>query len=35
MLEFWDRLPSDATNTTETVQKMRWPGIDRPGETAD
>ena len=26
MLEFWDRVPSEAGDRTQTVQKMRWAG---------
>jgi nucleoside-diphosphate-sugar epimerase len=35
MLEFWDRAPSEVSNSAQTIQKMRWPGIDRPGDAAD
>ncbi len=31
MLEFWERVPSEASNGTQTVQKMRWPGIESTG----
>ncbi|HET8925037.1 MAG TPA: GDP-mannose 4,6-dehydratase [Candidatus Acidoferrum sp.] len=35
MLEFWERVPCDASNSAETVQKMRWSGIDRSSSTRD
>lgn len=35
MLEFWDRVPSDASKSADTIQKLRWPGIDRPSDEAD
>jgi GDP-4-dehydro-6-deoxy-D-mannose reductase len=31
MLEFWDQVPSDGNKSTKTTEKMRWPGMGRPG----
>ena len=35
MLEFWDRVLSDTSQSSRTVQKMRWAGISQTGDTAD
>ena len=35
MLEFWDRVPSEAGDSLQTVQKMRWAGIGGRGDAAD
>lgn len=35
MLEFWDRVPSEASNSTQTIQKIRWPGIDQHSDKTD
>ncbi len=30
MLDFWDRVPSDASNGAEKIQKFRWAGLGQP-----